>query len=354
MAQVASAVTLYGSPENRVILNGRLSGYSVLGNGTNHDDRSFHNAGSRIRLGWEHNLFDGWTAIAMSSWGFDPLFKDGQDHHYRRQEYVALTNPRYGTLTLGKQYSIFYEMAGIFTDYYWATGAAAQGSFNGTGDTSFEGMGRPSRSLSYRNRIGDWSFGLMYQTDDDVQFNEADQEPLNGAKRDSTIQTAIQWHASDDLTFAGVYSHSDIKRSKGGSSYHNDIDAGLLGLQWSPGNWYFGATAGQYNNLVRKGEFAGYDSKGWVDEARGYEIIAMYNIKYNEIPGDVQVYGGLNRLEDRDSEARNVDRLVGAAWLLFDHDLIFSVEQSFRGNSRNVDGESSAHNRTYLFARYNY
>lgn len=140
---------MYETPENRLIFSGRLSAFSSWTEDI-HDDHDPTNAGSRARLILEHNFGYGWSGLARTEWGFDPFFEGGEDNHFKRQQYVGLTNNRYGTLLVGKQYSIWYSMVGVWTDYYWINGTAAQGSFGGhTSDGAFEGNGRPDRAVTY-------------------------------------------------------------------------------------------------------------------------------------------------------------------------------------------------------------
>ncbi|OHZ01235.1 porin [Salinicola sp. MIT1003] len=354
-SQSVLAVTLYETTQDKLTFSGRIAAGSSFVDDV-HDDHDPTNAGSRVRLIHEHNFKGGWSSIARAEWGFTPFFENGSDEHYKRLLYAGVSHDDYGTILIGKQYSLWYDMVGVWTDWFWYNGATAQGSFNGVnGDGGIEGNGRPDNAISYKNSWGDWTLGLLYQTSrDDVPASSGYSGNLTGFERNYTAQGAAVYQPTDEWSFGFTYTHSDIngKRAGGGKQSEN-VDAGLLGARWTPGNWYFALTAGEYHNLIRDGNFSGVENAdGIVDEARGYEGVALYNVK-NQVPGTVQLYTGLNRLEDRDSDARNAFYLAGAAWLLFDDNLILAVEQKF-DDSRNADDSDYANDETDLLVRYNF
>ncbi|MCE3026919.1 porin [Salinicola sp. DM10] len=354
-SQTAFALTLYETAQDKLTFSGRIAAGSSFVDDT-HDDHDPTNAGSRVRLIHEHNFADGWSSIARAEWAFDPFFEDGTDNHYRRLLYAGVSNDDYGTILIGKQYSLWYDMVAYWTDWFWYNGATAQGSFNGaSSDGGFDGNGRPDNAISYQNRFGDWTLGVLYQTSrNDVPRSVGYSGNLVDLKRKYTAQGAAVYQPSDEWAFGLTYTHSEIDGElQGGSDRDENVDAGLLAARWTPGNWYFALTAGEYHNLVRDGEFKGVtNSDGIVDEARGYEGVALYNVK-QQVPGTVQLYTGFNRLEDRDSDARSAFYLAGAAWLLFDDNLILAVERKF-DDSRRADDGHTGHDETDLLVRYDF
>ncbi|OHV10888.1 porin [Kushneria phosphatilytica] len=367
-SQQALAVNLYEDTQNRLEFSGRIAAGSSYVDDIE-DDHDVVNAGSRVRLIYEHNFTDGWSSIARAEWGFDPFYRDGSDAHYKRMLYAGVSNDEYGTILIGKQYSMWYDMVAYWTDWFWYNGATAQGSFNGRdGDGGFEGNGRPDRAISYKNTWGDWSVGLLFQTSRDDHETDSVPEYTNiggqqlvsgyrqrvdGFDRKYTGQGAVVWQPVEDWSFGATYTHSSIDAYTTGEEKDEDVDAGLLAARWTPGNWYFALTAGEYHNLVRSDDNFGNDEgDGIVDKARGYEGVALYNLK-QPMPGTVQLYTGLNRLENTDTDARQAFYLAGVAWLTFNENLILSVERKF-DDSKGDDGSDVGHDETDLLVRYNF
>ncbi|WP_456268214.1 porin [Kushneria sp. AK178] len=367
VAQQASAVILYESPDDRLEFSGRLAAASTWVDDV-HDDHDPTNFGSRVRLIHEHNFEAGWSSILRTEWGFNPWFETGSDEHYKRLQYAGLSNSQYGTILIGKQYSLWYDMVGVWTDWFWINGAAAQGSFSGrNSDGGFEGNGRPDRAISYQNSWGDWSFGVLYQTERDD--SHSDNAPIygniggqqvvtgfeqrdTGVERNYTGQAALNWLPSETLSLGLAYTHSSITDHDDDSNRHPDVNATLLGARWTPGNWYFAAMAGDYRNLERNSKFEGLPDNGAVEHARGYELVALYNLR-GYTPGSVQIYGGLNRLEDRDSDARNANYIAGVAWLLANDNLVLALERS-EDDSKDADGSSIGNDNTAILVRYDF
>ncbi|MCM2973131.1 porin [Larsenimonas suaedae] len=369
IAQQAQAFIAYETPKDRLTISGRIAGGSTFVNNVD-DDHNFTNAGSRVRLIHEHNFEGGWSSIARAEWGFDPFFEHGDDDHYKRLLYAGLSNDEYGTVLIGKQYSVWYDLVAVSTDWFWYNGATAQGSFAGrSGDGGFEGTGRADNAISYRNTFGDWSVGVLYQSDEDhahgertpvygqiggqrvvTGFNSA----TNGLERDYTGQVAVNYQATDDWSVGATYSHSAIDQYRNSGKQAQNVNAWLLGTRWTPGNWYFALTGGTYRNLIRSSTFSGVDeADGIIDEAHGYEGAAFYNLK-GYTPGTVQLYSGFNRLEDAGSDARSAFYLLGAAWLTFNDNLILAVEHTFDDSKDAEGGDDAGNDATVLFARYNF
>ncbi|MFC0268860.1 porin [Kushneria aurantia] len=356
LSPAATAVTLYETTDARLELSGRIAAYSTFENGADNDTDP-KNAGSRVRLIHEYNLEDGWSTIARAEWGFDPFYENGTDAHYKRLLYAGVSNPDYGTFLIGKQYSMWYDMVAWWTDYFWINGATAQGSFNGggTSDGALQGLGRPDNAISWRKDWGKWDTGLLYQTSGDDISAPGDFGGISRLERQYTFQGAAIYHFTEDFQVGGTWSTSKLEttRDAGGNGKDIDVNSGLMAVNWTPGNWYFALTGGSYHNLVFDGDFQGVEgNNGLIDEARGYEGVALYNL-LDQTPGTVQLYTGFNRLQDQDSDARNGFYLAGIAWLLLDDDLILSAEYSL-DDSQNASGDDVGNNDTKLMVRYNF
>ncbi|HQK87786.1 MAG TPA: porin, partial [Acidobacteriota bacterium] len=66
-----------------------------------------------------------------------------------------------GTFTWGKQYSPYYDVAGL-TDMFFTFGSEASGAF-GTGDGGIAGTGRSEKAFQYRHRLGPVHVGAQVQ-----------------------------------------------------------------------------------------------------------------------------------------------------------------------------------------------
>ncbi len=149
------------------------------------------------------------------------------------------------------------------------------------------------------------------------------------------------------------HSNMDSTLDSGSESSAN-ANAALFGTNWTPGNWYFALTAGEYRDTVFDSSFTGLEEQGSgiVDVARGYEGVAHYT--FNDVgPGKFELYSGFNRLEDDGSSARNAFYLLGGAYFLMDDNLILSAEYSL-DDSKDANGNDINANSTALLVRYNY
>ena len=161
-SSAADAAIVYESTENRLIVSGRLATASIWRHDVPRDDHDPRDYGSRIRAIAEHVFANGWSGIVLSEWAFDVYQDNATSNRFKREQYVGLSHPRYGTVLAGKHYSVWYDLVASWTDYFSINGLAAQGTFGGRRLAgAFEGVGRADRAVSYRNRFDNVTVGFM-------------------------------------------------------------------------------------------------------------------------------------------------------------------------------------------------
>ncbi|MBY6018368.1 porin [Halomonas denitrificans] len=172
LASPASAITLYDDNLNRFSVGGHLGFNLVQTDG----DTELLDSSSRIRFHYERSVTREWTAEAMMEWGFNAIDSGSQltlngdslqaaregDFLFNRLGFLAFEHDRYGRLSAGKQWSVYYDVAGP-TDNFIMTGGLASGTYNFGSDGGLSGTGRADSALQYRNNWGGFSVGLQYQ-----------------------------------------------------------------------------------------------------------------------------------------------------------------------------------------------
>lgn len=79
-----------------------------------------------------------------------------------RLGYLGISLKKYGTLTIGKQWSVYRDVTS-YTDRFNVFGARASATFVGGTDGGENGTGRADQSIIYRNQIGPLFFGVQIQ-----------------------------------------------------------------------------------------------------------------------------------------------------------------------------------------------
>ncbi|WP_414502511.1 porin [Zymobacter sp. IVIA_5232.4 C2] len=349
-AAQANAFTAFqtsGPQSDELIIKGRVAyEYDWNKSGKNHDDHD--DAGSRTAIKYTHHFNEDFAVLGTTEWGYNPFFRHGSDNrrnkldYFKRLQFAGVSYKGIGTLTYGKQASV-YSMVTDATDQYWVFGAAADGK---TGFKHLVGADRPDNSLKYQNAFGDVTVGLMFGGND----HDYDDDGSRLTRRHFD-QAAVNWQVAPDVTIGTAYNHAAMKDDASDENFN--VEQYVVGATWTPGNWTLGVLAGQYHN-----ELAGnYTS------ARGYETFTQYAFKDLVSFGDVSLYGGLNRLEDRNSPARSSSYIVGTALKTHkgfganDH-FIVALEHVFNDNKNtsghDLDAEGKNLDQTSLLVRYNY
>ncbi len=120
-----SSVTLYGIIDDSIVYQSSQTNLAKSTAGrSNVKMASGIWAGSRFGLKGAKDLGGGNKAIFQLESGFD-INSGGQQFTnamFGRQAWVGLTNPAYGTLTLGRQYTSYYTLLAPYSPTNWLTG----------------------------------------------------------------------------------------------------------------------------------------------------------------------------------------------------------------------------------------
>ncbi|WP_250513200.1 porin, partial [Caballeronia sp. INDeC2] len=120
-----SSVTLYGIVDDSIVYQSSQTNLAKTNPGrSNVKMASGIWAGSRFGLKGAEDLGGGNKAIFQLESGFD--INSGQQQFtnamFGRQAWVGLTNPGYGTVTLGRQYTSYYTLLSPYSPTNWLTG----------------------------------------------------------------------------------------------------------------------------------------------------------------------------------------------------------------------------------------
>ena len=147
---------------------------------------------SRIGVDLSYELENGLTVLGRSEWqvnlvdnsaefnvgsasgaefgrltaGDEPL-----DTFVTRLGYLGLSHVEFGTLTFGKQWSVYYDVS-EYTDWFNVFGAQATGTYNAGTAGGVTGTGRAEKAVIYRNQVGNLLMAGQIQlkgdTDNDI------------------------------------------------------------------------------------------------------------------------------------------------------------------------------------------
>lgn len=125
-AHAQSSVTLYGIVDTGI---GYQSSSTTLGSTSGGRSVVKMNngiwAGSRFGLKGSEDLGGGTKAIFQLEQGFNSATgaQSVNGLGFSRQAWIGVTNPTYGTLTAGRQYTSYYTLLSPYSPTTWLTGA---------------------------------------------------------------------------------------------------------------------------------------------------------------------------------------------------------------------------------------
>ncbi len=252
--------------------------------------RNGYDGGTRFRFAADYYLFDDISWVSYYELGVDiPALFDWDNHHAdgahnttRRMLYTGLKSDTWGTMTFGKQNSVYYDVVGAKTDI-WDYDMRAQAPGNGiNGD--YDGSYRARNMLKYKKTVGDADIYAAYL------FDDSEYLPGNGVsyKRQGGGSLGLDYRLTDTLTWGAAWNYTRADMRQRFTTDSKSYDQNIYGtaLSWKPDNWTFSFGGGWYQNYLRTATktdvhnfFAG-DAWG-IEYFAGYKIpVGQYAIKY--------------------------------------------------------------------------
>ncbi|MET4695448.1 porin [Endozoicomonas lisbonensis] len=359
VAVPAMALTAYDDGTDKLTIGGRVGVQSKTMDG----DTELNNDSARINFGFEHKFSEDLTGFAMAEWGINAIdqYDEGskKDLFSNRLGNIGVAHSTYGKVTAGKQWSVYYDIAG-WTDMYAIGGGTSMGIYDGySTDGGVNGTGRADDAISYRASVGGLNVGLQYQMrgTSGSDIDGTDQLVMDRAwERTGGGQAALSYDFDSGLSVGYTYSQTSFEQRE-------NAHAQSAGIKFDTEQMYLAATYGKFKNhtnatLANRKPIGDEGSTGYVPtghfdkKSTGIELFGQYNLQ--SVAG-LSFYAGLNQLkvdeqhDGSDSDGKLDTKSLGALYRVGPMQLAaeYTVD-----DSKKHDGTSDADNYMTLQARY--
>ncbi|BAJ02942.1 porin [Shewanella violacea] len=314
-----SAIEVYKDDKNAVEIGGFVDARIINTQGVT----EIVNGASRINFGFTREMSDGWKVFTKLEWGVNPFGNSeivyssesnfqskSSDFLNNRLGYVGIAHDVYGSLTIGKQWSTWYDVV-YNTNYGLVWDGNASGTYTYKADGGINGTGRGDDTVQYRNSVGDLSFGVQVQLKHDsfditgdpevihsvgtgsAAIKASDPTVIASLEYNNTYGGAATYNVTDNLIFTAGFNIGEFKGAFANGQAINETDSIYgLGAMW--GNWNGEGVYAAFN--VNKQEYHDTDNLGrMVPEATGLESLVSY--KFNN---GIRTFASYNILEAGD------------------------------------------------------
>ena len=306
--------------------------------------RNGHDGLSRLRFTSKYALSDQTNFIGYYELGInvpkildlDGHYKENAHRTTRRLAYVGFEDEKYGTLTYGQQYGMYYSVIGLKSDVWDNDGhAGATGiGINGL----YDGANRAKNSLMYTNTFGPYKLYLNYLFPEKSIDGGAEQF----YKRQSGEGIGLDYSLNKTTTLSVAYSHTKAKMfdlHENSQKYDQNIVGSAITL--TPSQWYLVATASYYNDFVPATEnqnikhyFAG--------DGYGLEAFAGYTFKFDKVfLKSVQPFVAADRLKLKSNNDFHADHQYVGLSTNFGHGIKVIAEHTFASTTDNAEKDST-------------
>lgn len=314
--------------------------------------RRGHDGGTRFRFGGDYALTPQTSAIVHYEWGVDlphvlswgGHYDESSRREWQRKFYGGVRDERFGTLTYGHQFGIYYSVVGSKSDM-WDNDGLAGGTANGiSGD--YDGANRPKRSFMYTNTFGPVKLYANYLLPEDG-LHMADG---NTYRRRRGGGFGFDYSATKTLMLSAAYSYTDAVMEDRARSQKKSYRQQLSGLAatWQPDNWYIVGTASYYKDFVP-------DTRGknlshyFAGSGYGLEGYVGYTFRLGKpFLNSIQPYVAEDSLQLRSSNPYHATHTYLGTNIDFGHGVSVTLEQTLSARGSNEP------NSTWMTWYYNF
>lgn len=237
------------------------------------------------RLEYGMNLVDGSQfnndANNIIEFASQPFFE--KETFTSRIAYVGFSHDKWGAITLGKQWGVYYDVAS-YTDNFEVFGGESNGVYSGQTDGGWKGTGRADNAIAYRNKFNNLSFGFQTQL-------------FSG---NTNLGLALEYDFSDNLRLGFAFNSAKI---------NDDFREFIEFERIKNNNYLFGLKYQKKKLLIaftyslNQDEFALLDTdddsfKIIAYPTHGVELFSSYFVN-----DKIELQGGFNRIHDRENES---------------------------------------------------
>lgn len=302
---VHAEFTLYESDKETV----KLAGWADIRMVHSQDETELVDGWTRVKLSFARDMGNELEATVVIETGVNLVgrtsiaFPGGDTFQTRRDDllslrlgFVGVSHARYGSLTLGKQWGAYYDVAGA-TDMGRTWGGAASGAYNFNGDGGLSGTGRAEKAVMYRNSFGDFSLALQAQfqsVSDSIDELVAPGNPgetITEIAYDSTFAVSGKYaFAGGHSLYAGFSEGTFTAALADGGGF--EVDDSVVALAYSYGEYADGWYAAAFYNDAEFHELDNLNRA--IPDSTGIEVYVSYRgdsrwmpyVLYNSLEAD--------------------------------------------------------------------
>ncbi len=282
MTSSLQATKLYDDGTKTLDISGRVKGMFTTGRGN--ENMNYNNGSSRIRLSGTTALENGVTLFGATEWGYNAAAtsQDAPSFISHRLSYAGAKTENH-SISMGRQWSVFYNVA-AYTDVYEYAGGEANLTYSDGDSGGYSGLGRANDTVKYEGGFGNLHLGLMVQGQRESKMD-------NGLQRDYGVGTSIEYKTENvNIGIASQLTRNDVTDQYAMRRDDLETTSTVVGASafLLDRRIYLAASSSLHTNIVSDSYL-----NGLADQAIGVETMISFFYDTELLSG---FYAGMNHL----------------------------------------------------------